>query len=761
MSSAPSEWQTPMFRALTAPLGRVLGGATAKAFLPLGIETVHDLLRHLPARLQSGTEESDLGEIIAEQRAAEQAGRVVDDHVAVVLRVARVVRYDSNGAPRGVDTDDQDKKRFEKGRTRARLEADLTDGRGNTLKATWFGKTTYLVGWRRQLLREQRGLFVGKLSWFRTTPQLVNPDFVMVDVAGGFVGTEAKLTIARQVSKHPYLGLYRQARGLPTWKISESLDLVLDSLTGVPDPLPAWVREQAELPELRAAFLAAHQPTSREEHAQGIERIRFDEAFATQVAMAYRRADTSRHLAVPRTKRPGGLVDQLDARLPFRLTTEQTTIGAEVATDLAGARPMQRLLQGEVGSGKTVVAVRAMLTVVDSGGQAVLLAPTEVLAHQHHESISALLGELGAGRTLGAPDDATEVVLLTGSTPAPARKAALAKLASGEAGIAIGTHALLNASVEFADLGLVVVDEQHRFGVEQRNALGVRADRHPHVLVMTATPIPRSVAMTVFGDLDVSTLRELPGGRADVTTTVVDQVARPAWVDRAWARVAEEVAIGRQAYVVVPRISAESGEGASVEETYERLTSGPLAGLRLAMLHGRLPSDAKRDTMAAFAAGELEVLVATTVIEVGMDVPNATMMVVCDAERYGISQLHQLRGRIGRGSLPGVCLLLTSAEVGTDARDRLDAVAATRDGFRLAEVDLRQRREGDVLGLTQSGGRSSLRVVRVLEHADLIDQARVLAQQVVERDPVLSDPGIRDYVHQIETLAADDWSEVT
>ncbi len=750
-----------MFAALATPLGRVLGGATAKAFEPLGVETVHDLLRHLPVRLQSGTEESDLAEIVAEQRAAERAGRTIDDHVAVVLRVARTSRYDGSGRLRGTDDDDRDRKVFEKTRTRARLEADLIDHAGNTLKVTWFGKTSYLVGWRKQLSRHERGLFVGKLGWFRTTPQLVNPDFVMIDADGRFVGTEAKVTIARQVSKHPYLGMYRQVKGLPTWKISESLDLVLDSLAGLADPLPAWVRDAAAQPELVTALENAHRPVTRLDHEAGIARIRFDEAFATQVAMAYRRADAARHLAVPRRRVDGGLLDQFDALLPFDLTDEQHHVARQVETDLAGARPMQRLLQGEVGSGKTVVAVRAMLTVIDAGGQAVLLAPTEVLAQQHHASITALLGDLGRGRTLGAPDDATEVVLLTGSTPAAARRDAMAKLASGEAGIAIGTHALLNATVEFADLGLVVVDEQHRFGVEQRNALGVRGDRHPHVLVMTATPIPRSVAMTVFGDLDVSVLRELPGGRADVSTTVVDQIVRPAWVARAWSRIAEEVAQGRQAYVVTPRISSEAGDGASVEDIHALLTEGPLAGLEVAMLHGRLATDVKRDTMRAFAAGAIDVLVATTVIEVGVDVPNATMMVVCDADRFGISQLHQLRGRIGRGSLPGVCLLLTSAEVGTDARERLEAVAATRDGFRLAEVDLRQRREGDVLGLSQSGGRSSLRVIRVLDHADLIELTRGLAQQVVDRDPGLTDPGIRDYVRQIELLAADDWSEVT
>jgi ATP-dependent DNA helicase RecG len=338
----------------------------------------------------------------------------------------------------------------------------------------------------------------------------------------------------------------------------------------------------------------------------------------------------------------------------------------------------------------------------------------------------------------------------------------LAKIASGEAGIVIGTHALLEQRVEFAELGLVVVDEQHRFGVEQRNALGARAGQHPHVLVMTATPIPRSVAMTVFGDLEVSTITELPLGRAEITTTVVDQVARPGWVDRAWQRVAEEVAQGRQAFVITPRITAkDDAAGASVEDMYARLSSGPLAEVRVGMLHGRLPADEKSDVMRRFAAGALDVLVATTVVEVGVDVPNATVMVVCDAESFGISQLHQLRGRIGRGSHPGVCLLITSAEEGTNARERLNAVASTRDGFVLSEVDLEQRREGDVLGSSQSGARSSLRLLRVLEHADEIALARGLAEQVVERDPLLTDPGVRDYVTQVEQLAQGEWQEAT
>ena len=465
--------------------------------------------------------------------------------------------------------------------------------------------------------------------------------------------------------------------------------------------------------------------------------------------MARRRADAAAHGAVPRPRRPGRLLDAFDARLPFTLTDGQLAVGAEIEHELALDRPMQRLLQGEVGSGKTLVALRAMLTVVDAGGQAVLLAPTEVLAVQHHRTISRMLGDLALGGMLGGAEHATRVTLLTGSMTAAQKREALLQAASGEAGVVVGTHALLSTGVQFAELGLVVVDEQHRFGVEQRAALNAKAAARPHVLVMTATPIPRSVAMTVFGDLETSVLREVPAGRADVTSVVVDARRQPAWVDRAWSRVAEEVAAGRQAYVVCARISSTEpaaraaedevlDEGpeplppaAAVEDLHAELSAGPLAGVRVEMLHGKLPAEDKDAVMRRFAAGETDVLVATTVIEVGVDVANAAVMVICDADRFGISQLHQLRGRIGRGEHPGVCLLLTSAPEGSLARERLDAVARTRDGFALAEVDLEQRREGDVLGASQSGHRSSLRLLRVLEDADVIGRARDLAERCV------------------------------
>ncbi len=442
--------------------------------------------------------------------------------------------------------------------------------------------------------------------------------------------------------------------------------------------------------------------------------------------------------------------------------------------DLAGAHPMHRLLQGEVGSGKTVVALRAMLRVVDSGGQAALLAPTEVLAQQHHRSISAMLGDLGQGGMLGGAADATQVALLTGSLGATARKEAMLDAASGSAGIVIGTHALLEEKVQFADLGLVVVDEQHRFGVEQRAALTAKSGgTPPHVLVMTATPIPRTVAMTVFGDLETSTLTELPAGRAPVQTNVVPLAEHPAWLERGFQRIREEVEKGHQVYVVCPRIGGQDASDqeppggvdsgipmASVEEVAPMLAEGPLHGLRVEMLHGRMPPDRKDEVMRSFADGALDVLVSTTVIEVGVDVANATMMMVLDADRFGVSQLHQLRGRVGRGTDPGLCLLVTSAPDLTPARERLDAVAATNDGFELSRVDLEQRREGDVLGASQSGRRSSLRLLHVLRHEDVIAEAREVAVALVGVDPELADhPHLADAVRRLHEAEQADYLE--
>ncbi len=731
-------WQTQAYRELHTPVADVLGARTAKEFEKLRVRTVGDLLRHLPRRYLSGTELTDLATL--------EEG----EHVAVMARVSRTNVVRGAGGYSG---------QSRRGGRPSRLEVTLTDGHGY-LAVTFFGRDHLVEYWERELGKGVRGIFVGKVGRFRDQLQLTHPEFVMLDASGAIVGSSEEKQRLATMSRSGLVGMYPATAKLPTWKVAECCRLALATLSGTDDPWPDWVLDEADVMRQADAFAAVHQPHTVAEAEAGAQRLRFDEAFATQLTMAYRRADIATHTAVRRRAVAGGLLDALDARLPFSLTEGQQAVCGTLFAELDRARPMQRLLQGEVGSGKTVVALRAMLAVVDAGGQCALLAPTEVLAQQHYATIRALMGDLAGGRMLGSPDAATDVVLLTGSMPAAAKKSALLRAASGEAGIVVGTHALLNDKVQFADLGFIVIDEQHRFGVEQRGALTDKASARPHVLVLTATPIPRSVAMTIFGDLDVSTLAELPAGRQVIGTVVVDAALRPAWVERAWQRVAEEVAQGRQAFVVVPRINS-SDDGIGVTELAERLSTGPLAGVRVGVLHGQLASEAKEATMTAFAAGEVDVLVATTVIEVGVDVPNATMMVIWDAERFGISQLHQLRGRIGRGEHPGVCLLISSALAEETIRQRLDAVAATNDGFELAELDLLQRREGDVLGAEQSGSRSSLRLLSVLEHADVITQAKEIAAEAVRRDPERSTPGFADAVTATEQLMAGDFLELS
>jgi ATP-dependent DNA helicase RecG len=542
--------------------------------------------------------------------------------------------------------------------------------------------------------------------------------------------------------------------------------------------LPDDLRASHGLPERRTAYNWIHAPDSWDQVTSAQRRFRFDEALVTQLVLARRRAEIAALGGQPRTG-GGGLLAAFDERLPFTLTRGQEQVSEEVMDDLAQPHPMNRLLQGEVGSGKTLVALRAMLRVVDSGGQAALLAPTEVLAQQHLRSITAMLGDLAAGGMLGGAAEATRVVLLTGSMSKASRQESLLAAASGETGIVVGTHALLQEHVQFADLGLVVVDEQHRFGVEQRAALTDKAGTPPHVLVMTATPIPRTVAMTVFGDLEVSTLTELPAGRAPIQTNVVPLAEQPGWISRVWERVREEVERGHQVYVVCPRIAGdelEQGEAdatgpddepapppmslSAAEDVVEALREGPLQGLRLGLLHGRLAPDEKDRAMSAFAAGDTDVLVATTVVEVGVDVGNATAMVLLDADRFGISQLHQLRGRVGRGGHPGLCLLVTRAEEGTPARERIAAVARTTDGFELSRVDLDQRREGDVLGRSQSGFHSSLQTLRVLRDEDTILEAREAAIGLLDGDPGLERvPALQRLVTELEATRQSEFME--
>jgi ATP-dependent DNA helicase RecG len=709
----------------------VVGDRTAKVLeTTFGIKSIGDLMRHYPRRYMVRGELSDISELHE------------GDETTILAQV-----YSVSTRPM-------------RGRKGSMLEVVVTDGT-DKLSLTFFNQA-----WREKDLKVGRqGLFAGKVGVFNNKKQLAHPDYEMIpdgsDVDSAVEGFAGK-----------YLPVYPASAKMPSWKISQCAQLAIGSLEEVKDFLPSSIREKHKYPTLHQALVQLHQPADLDHADLARERLTFDEAFLLQSLLVMRRIQLKKLNSTSRKRISGGLLDAFDATLPFQLTAGQVAVCKEIELDLAQSHPMHRLLQGEVGSGKTIVALRAMLAVVDSGGQAALLAPTEVLAAQHLRTIQKLLGELGQGGMLGGSEKATQVTLITGSQSAAARKEALALAANGNAGIVIGTHALLGEKVEFKDLGLIVVDEQHRFGVEQRDALKEKAVLPPHLLVMTATPIPRTVAMTVFGDLDVSTLRELPLGRQPITTHVVPVKEKPSFLERAWQRINEEVAQGHQAYVVAPRISAdsdanadidflfgeESSEISSVEELAPTLHAGPLKGLRVAVLHGRLAADEKDATMQAFTKGDIDVLVSTTVIEVGVDVPNATIMVIMDADRFGVSQLHQLRGRVGRGTSPGLCLLVTQCEEATPARERLNAVAGTVDGFELSRIDLEQRREGDVLGASQSGTQSHLRLLRVLRDEGLIEQARDDAESLIATDNDLSDyPLLKAELAQLQRDQAVDY----
>ncbi|MBO0869956.1 MAG: ATP-dependent DNA helicase RecG [Micromonosporaceae bacterium] len=714
---------------LDTPLTRVVGAKTAKSLADhLELVTVRDLLYHFPRRYDERGQFTDI------------ASLAVGDQVTVLAKVLH-----GNVRPM-------------RNRGGELLEVVVGDGTGATLTLTFFAKRGRTKGFENQLRVGRWGLFAGKVTEYKRVRQLNRPDFLLLDDAAA--AEEGLDEFAGAI-----IPVYPAAEKVPTWVIGRAVRVALDTLEGPADPLPAALRADRRLVDLGTALRAIHRPESRDSLHAARRRLKWDEAFAVQVALVQRKLRAASWPARPRPRREGGLLDAFDRGLPYTLTGGQFEVGERIAADLATAHPMHRLLQGEVGSGKTLCAVRAMLQVVDSGGQAALLAPTEVLAAQHYRSIGELLGPLGRAGELDSTVDATRVALVTGSLGAAARRNALSEVAGGDAGIVIGTHALLYEGVDFADLGLVVIDEQHRFGVEQRDALRTKAEQPPHVLVMTATPIPRTVAMTVYGDLEVSTLTELPAGRSPIATHVVPAVEKPAYLERAWRRLREEVAAGHQAYVVCPRIGGDDaaedapGEGRAVAvlDVAPLLESGPLQGLRLGVLHGRLPADEKDAVMRAFAGGELDVLVATTVVEVGVDIPNATGMVILDADRFGVSQLHQLRGRVGRGQAPGLCLLVTESAVDTPARERLAAVAGTLDGFRLAELDLEQRREGDVLGATQSGRRSQLRLLSLLRDRDLIAEARTAAITLVSEDVELEHhPELRTLV---ENLVGEDRAE--
>ncbi|CAH0152199.1 ATP-dependent DNA helicase RecG [Microbacterium sp. Bi98] len=712
---------------LDSSLEEALGATPAKSLdRAFSMKTVGDLVSHYPRRYADPGELTPIREL--------PLGETVTIVAEVLSSSARAMRN----------------------RRGAMVDVVIGDGIGK-MSLTFFAKNLGAAKWRSEdLAVGRRGVFSGKVGEFNGMTQFAHPEYELFDDEDA----ARRRADARAAVLIP---IYPATSTLQTWQIAKFITRALDGLGDVPEPLAPDVRAREELLTAREALEQIHRPKTRNDIDPAVRTLRMHEALTLQTALLQQRDAVRSLSATARPSKPGGLLERFDASLPHDLTPDQKTVGEQVASDLVAAWPMNRLVQGEVGSGKTLVALRAMLQVAESGGQAALIAPTEVLAGQHLRSIAKMLGPQMSPLVMPT--------LLTGQMPAAERRKAALRVASGQALIVVGTHALLGEKTTFADLGLVVVDEQHRFGVEQREALRAKGSS-PHALVLTATPIPRTVAMTVFGDLDTSVIRTMPKGRAGIESFVAPLAEHPGWFNRVWERAAEEISQGRQVFAVCAAIdttkkTAEAGEqpvippeGApgprwGVVQLDEALATHPrLGNVRRAVLHGRMPSDEKDAVMQSFARGEIDLLVATTVIEVGVDVPNASTMIVLDADRFGVSQLHQLRGRVGRGGVPGLCLLVTEAEEGSVARERVDAVAATLDGFALAEVDLELRGEGDVLGAAQAGARSSLKLLRVVKDSGLIVRARELAEGILSDDPDLrANPGLRS---AIERRVSDD-----
>lgn len=704
---------------LESKLSGVLGDRTARAIAAsFGYTLVGQLVAHYPRRYATRGELTSI------------SGVPVGDMVTLVAEVVSV-------STRSM--------RQKKGSV---LEVAISDGTG-LVTLTFFNQA-----WRQKdLVPGAQGIFAGKVGLYRGERQLAHPDYEL------FEPTERTEQESAEWAKKP-IPLYPATSQIASWQLAKAIGVVLDVVEDIPEPVPRDIAHREHLIPAAQALEQIHRPTETAAWEEARETLRFHEAFVLQCVLVQRRARAASVTSTPRPRTPA--TEAFVAGLPFSLTDDQRTVLDEIHADMASPHPMNRLVQGEVGSGKTVVAVAAMVSVAETGGQTALLAPTEVLAWQHYRSIVKTLGPELAERM--------KPVLLTGSLKAEPTKKALLAAASGLASIVVGTHSLLSDRVGFADLGLVVIDEQHRFGVDQRDALRHKGS-HPHVMVLTATPIPRTVAMTVFGDLDVSTIRSLPSGRQPISTHVVALQDTPGWYPRVWQRLGEEVASGRQGFVVAPAIATTDLEEdtelepdetsrpmASVMETLPMVRALPeLAGRRIEAVHGALPPVEKDELMQAFSAGDIDVLVATTVIEVGIDVPNASVMVILDADRFGISQLHQLRGRVGRGAHPGVCLLVTHCHADTPARARVDALASTVDGFELAAIDLELRSEGDVLGQRQSGRRSGLRLVRVTHDGELIERARDYALALVASDSELVEyPSLlADMARRVDDSSAD------
>jgi ATP-dependent DNA helicase RecG len=714
---------------LSDRLDRLVGAKSAKPLEDVfGMRTVDDLLRHYPRSYVEGTS----------VRGLDDARPADGEHVTLVDRITEAALIPIRNRPRD--------KIFR-----------VTIGSGrNKVTATFFHPKKWITD---RLSKGTRVMLSGEIGYFRGAMQLTHPDFLVLDSLDGSRSLKNIAAASKAVSgevlqqefERKFYPIYPASTKVQSWDIFGCVRQVLDVLDPVADPLPKELCAKHNLISEDEALRAIHLAEDPAERRRARERLTFDEAVGLQWALVSRRHGELGQSGPAAPPRPDGLRQELLQCLPFELTAGQREVLEVLSGEIGATRPMNRLLQGEVGSGKTIVAVLAMLQMVDAGYQTALLAPTEVLAAQHVKSINSVLGPLAMAGQLGGADNSTRVALLTGSMSAAQKKQVRGEITSGQVGIVVGTHALLQDAVEFHQLGMVVVDEQHRFGVEQRDQLRAKAPAGitPHLLVMTATPIPRTVALTVYGDLETSTLRELPRGRQPITTSTIFVKDKPKWLDRAWRRIIEEVSQGRQAYVVAPRIDETDTSGprdqderpsATAEELFASLRSGQLAGLRLGLMHGRLPAEEKDAAMAAFRAGEIDVLVCTTVIEVGVDVPNATVMLVMDADRFGISQLHQLRGRIGRGEHASLCLLASWVAPDSKAGQRLTAVAETLDGFALADLDLEERREGDVLGRSQSGRAITLQLLSLIDHRHIIEAAREFCEQVYEDDR--ANPGL-------------------
>ncbi|QZT64123.1 ATP-dependent DNA helicase RecG [Mycolicibacterium austroafricanum] len=712
----------------------------------LGLRTVNDLLRYFPRKYSDAMNVRGEGEDLDLEEG---------EHVTFVDVIEKAELKQVRNQPH-----------------RKYLVITLRDRRPK-VTATFFNPKFL----KNTLVEGTKVMLSGEVGYFRGTMQLTHPDFMVLNSPSGKkIGTKSLTSVAATTEaaddellaefEKNFFPIYKTTSKVQTWDVYACVRQMLAVLDPVPETLPDWFVREHNLMSEDEALRAVHLSDKAEDRARAIERLTFDEAVGLQWGLVVRRHGELSASGPPAKRRDDGLMAAMKAQLPFELTTGQREVLDVISAELDATRPMNRMLQGEVGSGKTVVSLLAMLQMIDAGYQCALLAPTEVLAAQHALSIRSMLGPLATAGELGGADDATRVALLTGSMTAQQKRDARREVASGEAGIVIGTHALLQDTVEFDNLGMVVVDEQHRFGVEQRDRLRAKAPEGitPHLLVMTATPIPRTVALTIYGDLETSVLRELPRGRQPITTNTIFETQKPAWLERAWARIVEEVKAGRQAYVVASRIDEDdkpsdddkrdTGKAkkakketkeqgpppVTVVEMFARLQRGPLADLRLGLMHGRLSGDEKAAVMSAFRRGEIDVLVCTTVIEVGVDVPNATVMVVMDADRFGISQLHQLRGRIGRGEHPSLCLLVTKLPESSKAGRRLKAVAETCDGFELADLDLRERSEGDVLDYQQSGRPVRLKFLSLAEHLEIILAAKELCETVYESDPL--NPGM-------------------